>query len=110
MRPHLVPLLSLLILLAAWMVCASPPAQPLATQDLYPQTLSSTAWVTSRAGKGTGWLVDRGQRLLLTNLHVVGDQDGVEVVFPLWRDGRLIAQRDLYRDEWKKLAIAGRVV
>ena len=43
-------------------------------------------------GTGTGWVVDRGNRLLVTNHHVVEHQVSVLVLFPLFRDGKLIVE------------------
>jgi S1-C subfamily serine protease len=77
---------------------------------LYQATLRGTAWVvTPGRGKGTGWLLDRHRRLLVTCHHVVGDHDAVEVHFPAYRDGAVIAQRDYYVEN-KQRAVRGRVV
>lgn len=67
------------------------------------------AWSTSRGGKGigSGVLVDKKHRLLLTNVHVVGDSPGVTVYFPEYDKDELIARRDHYHP---KAGIAGKVV
>jgi S1-C subfamily serine protease len=66
-------------------------------------------WSVTRGGKGigTGVLVDTKHRLLLTNVHVVGDSAGVTVYFPEFADEEMIAVRDHYQ---KKPGIAGKVV
>jgi len=67
------------------------------------------SWSVTRGGKGigTGVLVDAKHRLLLTNVHVVGDSPGVTVYFPEFADEEMIAVREHYH---KKPGIAGKVV
>ena len=67
------------------------------------------AWSVSRGGKGigSGVLVDKKRRLLLTNVHVVGDSPGVTVYFPEYDNEGLIARRDHY---YPKPGIPGKVV
>jgi S1-C subfamily serine protease len=66
-------------------------------------------WSVTRGGKGigTGVLVDKKHRLLLTNVHVVGASPGVTVYFPEFADEEMIAVREHYH---KKPGIAGKVV
>jgi S1-C subfamily serine protease len=66
-------------------------------------------WNVARGGKGigSGVLVDNKNRLLLTNVHVVGDSPAVTVYFPEFADGEVLAGRDYYH---KKPGIAGKVV
>jgi tetratricopeptide (TPR) repeat protein len=79
--------------------------------DLYESTLRGTAWVvTPSKGKGTAWLLDRDRRLLVTNFHVVADHETVDVVFPAYRDRRLVTERRHYAENLKALAVPGRVV
>jgi S1-C subfamily serine protease len=57
---------------------------------------------------GTGSLVDRKHRLVITNCHVVGDAAEVYVNFPEFdKSGDLLARRDLYK---RRPGIKGRVV
>ena len=67
------------------------------------------SWSVTRGGKGigSGVLVDRKHRLLMTNVHVVGDSPGVTVYFPEFANDELVARRDHYH---KKPGIAGKVV
>jgi tetratricopeptide (TPR) repeat protein len=63
--------------------------------------LPSTALVLAYGEKvnlqGSGFLVDRSDRLLLTNEHVAKKEQKVEVMFPITADdGRIFANRDLY--------------
>ena len=84
---------------------ATPPA------EIYRRTLAGIAWVRSADGsKGTGWLLDRSRRLLVTACHVIGDADTADVVFPVTRDGRVLAERAVYLAEMPALRTAGRVV
>jgi S1-C subfamily serine protease len=66
-------------------------------------------WSMTRGGKGigSGVLVDKKHRLLMTNVHVVGASPGVTVYFPEFADEEVVARRDYYH---KKPGIAGKVV
>jgi S1-C subfamily serine protease len=77
----------------------------IAPAAIYKRLLPSTAlFVVDRhdpAGKrvtalGTGWLVDRNRKLLVTNHHVVGDGLSVKVYFPIIEQGQLVSERNRY--------------
>ena len=88
--PRLVPL----ALFAGLLCCTHSAGADLPPAEVYRQTLRGTAWVITPAkGKGTGWIIDRGRKLLVTNLHVVADHETVDVLFPVCRDGRLVTER-----------------
>jgi hypothetical protein len=106
-------------LAAAIAVAAPPPGRPQATPieggvKVYQHVLKSTVWIISQHRDGTatgsGSLIDRRRQLILTNYHVVDDTDRATVLFPAFRDGRLIAERDYYREHARTLGIRGRVV
>jgi tetratricopeptide (TPR) repeat protein len=78
---------------------------------LYQQTLHSTVLVlTPRKSHGTGWLLDRGRKLVITNYHVVTSDGTVDVVFPVYRKGKVIAERSYYTDNLESLRKQGFVV
>ncbi len=86
--------------------------------SVYQRVVRSTAWVHSDRGggklaTGSGTLVDKGRRLVLTNYHVVGDVKNVIVYFPEF-EGReakkTISDRKYYTDRAGKLGISGEVV
>ena len=78
---------------------------------VYDKLLQSTAWVRSATeGVGTGWVVDARRRWLVTNLHVVGDRDGIEAFFVAEKDGRPIGERQFYLENQTKLHEEGRAV
>jgi S1-C subfamily serine protease len=57
---------------------------------------------------GTGSLIDRKHRLVITNVHVVGDDpEWVKLHFPQYAGGELVAKRDAYQNQ---PGIAGKVV
>jgi S1-C subfamily serine protease len=71
-------------------------------EKVYDRTLHSTVWVLmpisgTRARTGSGSLIDHSRRLILTNYHVVGDDDSGFVSFPIFQNGKLVAERDAYR-------------
>jgi S1-C subfamily serine protease len=81
---------------------------------VYQSVLKSTVWIISDRPEGTvtgsGSLIDRRRRLVLTNYHVVGETRRVRVMFPQFRDGRLVAERDYYKQRVSQDGIAGSVV
>ena len=88
-----------------------PAADPDSGRDLYRRVLPSVAWVhAGREGRGTGWVADAGKKWLVTNYHAVGDATTVDVMFPQFRDGRLIVEREAYQIHVREWTIAGKVV
>ena len=81
-------------------LAAAAPAGELTSDELYRQTTRSTAMVVvprgDKASQGSGWLIDRDRKLLVTNRHVVADEKQVQVVLPVYRNGELIAERAYY--------------
>ncbi len=71
--------------------------------DLYPHVLKSLAWVVVNVpkrgqGSGSGTLVDRKNRLVLTNHHVVDSADQIRIFFPIYENEKLIAEKNAYLD------------
>jgi len=93
---------------------APPPADAGATA--YRKVLGSTVWIHSDRGSGrlatgSGSLVDKGRRLVLTNYHVVGDVKHATVFFPDYGpDKKAIPERKHYTDRAARLGIPGEVV
>ncbi len=59
--------------------------------------LAPCAWVRAENdGAGGGFVVDAGNRLLVTCRHVVGDRKKLDVFFPWYRDGELVTDRREY--------------
>ena len=96
-------------------------AQPDATPStevgvrVYKQILPSTVWVHSERGggklaTGSGSLIDKSRRLVLTNFHVVGDVKRTTVFFPSFEEKKIVPERKFYLDRAAKLGIAGEVV
>ncbi len=80
----------------------------LAGRELYRRTAPGIGWVLAAGqGKGTGFLVDRERRWLLTNYHVVGENATAEVLFPVFRDGQPIAERNYYLQNRDQLQQSG---
>ncbi len=81
---------------------------------VYKKVIHSVVWVHSTRDRGlatgSGTLVDREKRLVLTNYHVVEDNPRAKVFFPYFRDGKPIAEKKYYSDRAKELGIAGKVI
>jgi S1-C subfamily serine protease len=111
----LLPLLLLVALLHAGASLHDKP-RPLAGAEVYRRTLPAVAWVhASGSGKGTGWLLDRDRRFFVTCYHVVGENDTVEVFFPVRVAGMVQAEPLYYHQhraslEKSKHLVRGRVL
>jgi S1-C subfamily serine protease len=88
-------------------------------EKIYKQTLKSAVWLITAKGTGkslsvatgTGSVVDVKRHLILTNYHVIGDDDKVRALFPVLQKGKLIAERDFYYEQLKnKKYFSGKVV
>ena len=88
--------------------------KPSGGASVYKTAVPSVVWVHSkRAGglaTGSGSLIDRERRLVLTNYHVVEDVPYATVYFPQFRDSQPIAEKDYYRERSKRLAIGAKVL
>jgi tetratricopeptide (TPR) repeat protein len=87
-------------------------------RSIYKKTIHGTVLVKvrfsdMRTSQGTGWVVDKARKLLVTNHHVVQNAELVNVVFPAYaddkafRNGRPLSSREDYQN---KLGLAGRVL
>jgi hypothetical protein len=85
----------------AIIACPEAPGQSDSGIQVYQNVLKSTVWIRSERGSsvatGSGSLIDRRRRLILTNYHVVGNIDRATVHFPMFRGGKVVAERDDYR-------------
>ena len=89
------------------------PSDTLDEAAIYERLLASAVWIVHQYEEdgetgfvtGTGWLVDRPNRLIVTNHHVVlrGDDSGrvvsddlIQVYFPAYRNGRLDTSKGSY--------------
>ena len=81
-----------------------PQARKLTPKEQHQRLLKSSGWIQQRAGDkilshGTGWVLDAERKLMVTNDHVVQGQDVVWVVFPKYKDGKLVRERAEYDGE-----------
>jgi hypothetical protein len=93
-----------------------PKVEPVdAGASVYQKVVHSTVWVHSDRGggrhaTGSGSLVDKGRRLILTNYHVVGDVKTAIVYFPVFEGKKAVSERKYYTDRAGRLGIPGEVV
>ena len=76
-------------------------------QLVYKHVLKSAAWILVKKGEqasmGSGTLVDRKNRLVLTNHHVAGEADSdLLVFFPVYRDGKPISEREVHLKQTRR--------
>ena len=98
-----------------WLALGNPlrADEPVGGAKVYKTAVPSVVWVhstrTNGLATGSGSLIDRERRLILTNFHVVEENPRVTVYFPVFRDGLPIPEK-LYYSQRPRLAIAGRVI
>jgi S1-C subfamily serine protease len=75
------------------------------------QLLKSCAWVRAENdGAGVGFVVDADKKLLITCRHLVAERTKVDVIFPWYREGVLIADRREYLGNRLRLRESGLLV
>ncbi len=95
-------------------------------EEVHQYVLKSIVWIVNldaqeqasgltrvRVRTGSGSLVDKANRLVLTNFHVVEGSSHLLVLFPAWKDGKLLTEREAYMNHVKNKsshAISGKVV
>src|SRR4051794_14428736 len=104
------PARGLAALLLSLALAGAAPAHP----EVYARTLPATAFVQSWTNPtsfsyGTGVLVDRDRRLLLTASHVVDDRPEVSIYFPAADKDGLVCDPQAYLRDARQ-AIPGRVI
>ncbi len=80
----------------------------LSSKEVYDKALKATCWVVLKQGWGTGWVLDREKRLVITNEHVVRGVDEVDIYFPVKENGKLAREPEHYRKDLK--AIKAKVI
>ena len=81
-----------------------------ANEDVYQTTMKSTALITTGTSVGTGVLVDRDEKLVVTNFHVIDGFDQAVVFFPVVRGERVVSEMSYYMGRVEKLGIRATVV
>lgn len=66
---------------------------------------------------GSGSLIDKSQRIVLTNYHVVHEENEVHVFFPQYKNGQLVTSKQAYLDAVvpggrgdRRMALKGKVI
>lgn len=102
------------LLLAGTILAALGPSVDVARADklseiIYQRALKSTGFImapvpgTKTQMEGTGWIISRSSRLMVTNHHVVHDKTGrllsnVDVIFPMFVGERVVSEIGVYFD------------
>ncbi|MGH7224800.1 MAG: HEAT repeat domain-containing protein, partial [Gemmataceae bacterium] len=91
---------------------ALPERRRLTGDEIYRRLVKSTVYVRNREGWGSGSLIHKQKKLILTNYHVVGDNAEVFVSFPRYdSSGKLIVSGDFYERAYsRKELIRGKVL
>jgi S1-C subfamily serine protease len=88
-------LLSFLMVLPAGLAAEEP-------RDVYRKAINGVVWIENFVANGSytgsGFLVDRDRRLVVTNYHVTDGEETMDVFFPVRnQQGQLIGDREYYR-------------
>lgn len=75
----------------------------MSSEELYEFTLKGTCWVTLQNSYGTGWVLNKEKRLVVTNDHVVEGVDAVLVYFPVKKNDAPITDSTWYRQNGKAI-------
>ncbi len=104
--------MNLRTLLVALVFCIAPASaeEPADGAKVYKQIVPSVVWIHTKAGTGSGTLIDKQRRLVLTNYHVVQQNPTAKIYFPVFRDGQPIAEKTYYTERSNRLAISGKVL
>lgn len=89
-----------------------PERRRLSGEELYRRLVKSCVYVRNREGWGSGSLIHKERKLILTNYHVVGESAEVYISFPRYdNSGKLIVAGDVYERAYKsKELIRGKVL
>ena len=83
----------------------------LPVDQLYEQSMQSVVWIENldNSSTGSGVLIDKDRKLVVTNEHVIEGAEFVFISFPVTgTDGELIGDREYYDTNWLRLALNGK--
>lgn len=81
-----------------------------ADAGVYRRTLSGTVLVLADGSAGTGVLIDRPNRLVVTCNHVAGQSEKAVIFFPIFADGRLVSDPSAYAAQRERNSLNATVV
>jgi S1-C subfamily serine protease len=89
-----------LLALALWLAAVGPALAQQAA--VYQKTLEGTGFVVvpkpgNQVSYGTCWIFDHKQRLVVTNVHVVGSAEKCLVAFPRYNGGKVVTESSKYQ-------------
>lgn len=96
MKVHRTVSLAACVLALAAVTARAETSQVQPNINVYQRTLHATAMILTPDGQGSGWVVSKKDKLLLTCQHVVGKHRQVQIVFPLYSGGKVVLRRDYY--------------
>jgi len=106
---RLVIVLSVACLMSASLASIAQPAEEPSGRAIYDQTLRCTCWVRLPKGFGSGSLVDKSKKWVLTSCHVVQNFKTATVYFPVFDDkGKAIVEHGPFEKASKP--VRGKVI
>jgi S1-C subfamily serine protease len=67
------------------------------SKNLYQNTVKATVYIQTSTGSGTGWVVDKDKKLIITADHVVnGAKPQVDLFFPKFDGKKVVTDRSKY--------------
>ncbi|MGI9517063.1 MAG: S1C family serine protease [Pirellulaceae bacterium] len=81
-----------------------------ANENVYDSGILSTVYIEASDGAGSGVLIDKEQRLVVTNEHVVAGSQEVVVLFPVIDKNRVISDKSWYGSHVDEVMIHATVI
>ena len=98
----------LLLLVLIFTLVGAARAQEPTNRKIYGEAIRSVAWIVNGKYQGSGFLLNKDLRFVVTNAHVVTDSERVDVFFPVTdRKGNVIEERNYYRKYREPLEAQG---
>jgi S1-C subfamily serine protease len=109
---HLIKsLLTAFFLLICVFTGLATPALAEEPSQLYQDWIGGVVWIQNHVGNsvggGSGFLVDKQRRLVVTNQHVAMDEETMDVFFPVRYKGKIINEQQYYKNNIRELRKTG---
>lgn len=96
----LIVLILAIVFLTFGIQCISSGQLPVSPDKIKDESTNYVVWIVTEKGSGSGVLISKDYRLVVTNAHITGDYKEVEVFFAV-RDssGKIVRARPFYRNK-----------
>src|SRR5438552_3665128 len=78
-------------------------AEELSATAIYEKTLRSSCWVRAGRSYGTGSVVDKARKWVVTSCRVVGTANDANIWFPVYDKGKVVVDRGQFEKMGKPI-------